>query len=134
MWSNPQEAADFVTFTEKILNGKLHFLCSDGRLTIGHSCNFFLKASLLTFNYLEHLNYWMAKNVGITPHNMLGFLQLLFLKEDDQVINSTMCDMENNRWNILACLPSSTFVIILTPKICSFFKFAWLRIWILRAI
>ena len=29
MWPNPQETADLVTFTEEILNGKLHFLCSD---------------------------------------------------------------------------------------------------------
>ena len=28
---NPQETADLLTFTEKILNGKLHFCCSDGR-------------------------------------------------------------------------------------------------------
>ena len=28
MWPNPQETEDLVTFTEKILNGKLHFLCS----------------------------------------------------------------------------------------------------------
>ena len=28
MWPNPQETADLVTFTEEILNGKLHFLCS----------------------------------------------------------------------------------------------------------
>ena len=28
MCPNPQEAADLVTFTEKTLNGKLHFLCS----------------------------------------------------------------------------------------------------------
>ena len=28
MWLNPQETADLVTFTEKVLNGKLHFLCS----------------------------------------------------------------------------------------------------------
>ena len=29
MWPNPQfPAADFVTFTEEILNGKLHFLCN----------------------------------------------------------------------------------------------------------
>ena len=28
MWPNPQETADCVTFTEEILNGKLHFLCS----------------------------------------------------------------------------------------------------------
>ena len=27
MWSNPQETADLVRFTEEILNGKLHFLC-----------------------------------------------------------------------------------------------------------
>ena len=28
MWPNPQVAADLVTFTEEILNGKLQFLCS----------------------------------------------------------------------------------------------------------
>ena len=26
--TNPQETADLVTFTEEILHGKLHFLCS----------------------------------------------------------------------------------------------------------
>ena len=30
MRSNLQETADLVTFTEEILNGKLHFLCSEG--------------------------------------------------------------------------------------------------------
>ena len=29
MWPNPQETVDLVTFTEEILNGKFHFLCSD---------------------------------------------------------------------------------------------------------
>ena len=29
MWPNPQFPPDLVTFTEEILNGKLHFLCSD---------------------------------------------------------------------------------------------------------
>ena len=29
MWQNPQFHADLVTFTEIILNGKLHFLCSE---------------------------------------------------------------------------------------------------------
>ena len=28
MWTNPQETSDLVTFTEEILNGKLHFLRS----------------------------------------------------------------------------------------------------------
>ena len=27
MWPNPQETGDLVTFTQEILNGKLHFLC-----------------------------------------------------------------------------------------------------------
>ena len=31
MWPNPQFSADLVTFTEEILNGKLHFLCSGPR-------------------------------------------------------------------------------------------------------
>ena len=28
MWPKPQDTADLITFTEEILNGKLHFLCS----------------------------------------------------------------------------------------------------------
>ena len=28
MWPNPRGATHLVTFTEKILNGKVHFLCS----------------------------------------------------------------------------------------------------------
>ena len=28
MWPNPQETEDLITFTEEILNGKLHFLYS----------------------------------------------------------------------------------------------------------
>ena len=29
MWPNPEFPADLVTFTEEILNEKLHFMCSD---------------------------------------------------------------------------------------------------------
>ena len=28
MWPNPHETASLATFTEEILNGKLHFLCN----------------------------------------------------------------------------------------------------------
>ena len=28
MWPNPEGGADLVTFTEEIINGKLHFLCT----------------------------------------------------------------------------------------------------------
>ena len=34
MWSNPQETADLITFTEEILNGKLHFLCCDACINV----------------------------------------------------------------------------------------------------
>ena len=34
MWPNPQVPADLVTFTEEILNEKLHFLCSVVRVHI----------------------------------------------------------------------------------------------------
>ena len=34
MWPNPQFLADLLTFTEEILNGKHHFLCSDNRQSI----------------------------------------------------------------------------------------------------
>ena len=27
MWPNPKETAELITFTEEILNGKIHFLC-----------------------------------------------------------------------------------------------------------
>ena len=37
MWPNPEETADLVTFTEEILNGKLHFLYSVSK-PISHSC------------------------------------------------------------------------------------------------
>ena len=30
MSPNPHEIADLVTFTDKVLSGKLHFLCSEG--------------------------------------------------------------------------------------------------------
>ena len=32
MWPNPQKTEDLVTFTEEILNGKLHFLCRKLRI------------------------------------------------------------------------------------------------------
>ena len=28
MWPDPQETVDLVTFTEELINGKVHFLCT----------------------------------------------------------------------------------------------------------
>ena len=38
MWPNPQETVDLVIFTEKILNGKLRFLCSDNHSDTRSQC------------------------------------------------------------------------------------------------
>ena len=38
MWRNPLETADLITFTEEILNAKIHFLCS----AIESSCSLIL--------------------------------------------------------------------------------------------
>ena len=49
MWPNPRETADLVTFTEKFLNGKLHFLCSD---SIWVEIKEYLNIQSLTFKHL----------------------------------------------------------------------------------
>ena len=38
MWPNSQFSADLVTFTEEIINGKLHFLCSVCCSKFGIAC------------------------------------------------------------------------------------------------
>ena len=38
MWPKPQETANLVTFTEEILNGKVHFLCSATWLVVKGNC------------------------------------------------------------------------------------------------
>ena len=50
MWPNPQEIADVVTFTEEILNAKLHFLCSTPFviITFSHAKIGILKSSFAT--------------------------------------------------------------------------------------
>ena len=61
MWLNPQFPADLVTFTEKILQGKLHFLYIRRRLRI---CWLLLK-KLLTKNFF--LKKFSHKPILQTP-------------------------------------------------------------------
>ena len=46
MWPNQQETADLVTFTEEILNGKLHFLYSVYRTAVPKNFTKFTKKTL----------------------------------------------------------------------------------------
>ena len=56
MWSYPQESANLVTFTEEILNGKLHFL------SIGIYCQLWANTSLFVAGvYLSQCQTSMMK-------------------------------------------------------------------------
>ena len=52
MWPNPQFSVDLATFTDKIVNRKLHFLCSkddirhDASRSIQGLCSYFIPVSL----------------------------------------------------------------------------------------
>ena len=47
MWPNPEQTRDLVTFTEEMLNGKLHFLCSTKIISV---------QSISKSTYLNELN------------------------------------------------------------------------------
>ena len=75
MWPNPHFAADLVTFTEEILNGKLHFLCS--ATGISKINNSFLRIFFFLFNVLSE----KLINFASKEH----FLKNVFLWEWDFV-------------------------------------------------
>ena len=58
MWPNPQETADLVTFTEEILTGKLHFLCSVTWLHYIFSSVYYIKNS-----YKILMTNWLKKKI-----------------------------------------------------------------------
>ena len=60
MWPNPQKTADLVAFTEKIRNGKFHFLCSEkGYIS---RCYFTVKIAIaLILNFIQIFATWMEK-------------------------------------------------------------------------
>ena len=64
MWPNPQETADLVTFTEKILNGKLHF-CA-------------VIFCIQTYNFLVHCScvMYVICSSFIRIYNFIKFLVL----------------------------------------------------------
>ena len=61
MLPNPQLNADLVTFTEELLNGKLHFLCSEfeslhfGNVVTAKVNFIFVDFSFSVSNRAEHL-------------------------------------------------------------------------------
>ena len=55
MCLNPQETVDLVTFTEEILNGKIHFLCSDK--TTSYIVNIRVEIKNSEFKNIEFHNF-----------------------------------------------------------------------------
>ena len=78
MWPNTQETADLIKFTEEILNGKRHFLCSGAFKCLQVSL------SLQIFKWI-----WQDFDFGTT------FAQILILMVNDS--------FKLLRWN-LTCL------------------------------
>ena len=81
MWPNPKETVDLVTFTEGILNGKLHFLCSNKKhlLIILHNkpkeicyVNSF-RSFYKSFQYILSIPSF---GQWIVNYNWFGFLRL----------------------------------------------------------
>ena len=77
MWPNLQETADLVTFTEEILNGKLHFLCREN--TFAQLLLDFLKQYLVRLQLqqnfqdtLTQINIYLNL-ISIYHHHLLEF-------------------------------------------------------------
>ena len=76
-----QETADLDTFTEKILNGKLHFLCSDGCLDCTLKIHKFLPKitsflSVIVKNWKSSLQISAPNRTNST--NLINILKYLF--------------------------------------------------------
>ena len=56
MWPNPRETGNLVTFNEEILNGKLHFLCSEVKLSTW--CNMVIMNLVFISWYCYHSFFW----------------------------------------------------------------------------
>ena len=77
MWPNPQFPADMVTFTEEILNGKLHFLSSIS-FEVWRDCR---KKAHQPSWWMNEINEAYLDLFGLTPWlTSNDFLWAFFLK------------------------------------------------------
>ena len=86
MWPNPQETADLVTFTEEILTGKLHFLCSVWRESMK-----ILQCNVLWLNYLRNI-FTQAFCVRWT---LIGYKRMVVLLKRLWIENYQWCHLQS---------------------------------------
>ena len=74
MSPNPQETADLVTFTEEILNGKLHFLCSEVNEIIS---NVFSRRKI---SLNKNKTFFQSQKFGSVEYDSLSLTERSFLR------------------------------------------------------
>ena len=97
MWPNPQETAALVVFTEEILNGKLHFLCSVWWKVLMTPDRNFKLISLysITFFYCKISKFPMVfKSANSAKTNWFQNEQTYLL------VQSQQWKHQNNMWNL----------------------------------
>ena len=65
MWLNPQKTVDLVTFTEKILIGKLHFLCSGIVISLNYDLDNVEALTSTVLAYLGRMHWGNIVNLTI---------------------------------------------------------------------
>ena len=96
MWPNPQFPADLATFTEEILNGKLHFLCS--------ASVFFYKSK--TEN--KKVVIWNIIVYSAIRYHQIKKVCLSWLKQEtyQKAIAKRFRNRKMHMWNFLFRLPN----------------------------
>ena len=92
MWPIPQETANLVTFTEEILNRKLHFLCSAG---YGHNATNAKAPQSFIHRLLNRCSTDVCKMKLFTLSSIRGFFDLL---------KNKICSSNLNfyqKWNLI---------------------------------
>ena len=83
MWPNPRENPDLATFTEEILSGKLHFLCSDRYENLLISTSFSHKNNMPT---ISHNNTFYFLRLLFTFRDMLTRIHEIFVDKHVETI------------------------------------------------
>ena len=75
MWPNPQFSADLFTFTEEILKGKFHFLCSENREWFLNHCSLLIHHPN-SFQSI-HISSQKSSNLLIPTSSIINYIRVL---------------------------------------------------------
>ena len=82
MWPNPQFPADLITFTEELLNGKIHFLSS----AICYLMHCSLFSAFRSFLYSDRI--WTREfSFSVVLYRESGHIQISKMERFDEIVN-----------------------------------------------